>query len=274
MEGIITHNVAGGELATIHKHGLGVPVIFLHGNSSCKEVFGDLWRILLSRGNELVAFDLPGHGASKNAARPQARYTLPGYAKAVTELLDWGGWQRAILLGWSLGGHIAMETMISDSRVTACMVIGSPPGKPSVETLDAAFNDDAVTRLAFQESFSAADASRYTEAMLGRASPEPFFVEMALRTDGRARKLLGESVAKGLGHDQRRAYSQPSRPTCVLVGESDPFIRQAYLRSLDARTMWRGKIHVLPGHGHAPHWNPSKEFLQILEAFVIDASEY
>jgi pimeloyl-ACP methyl ester carboxylesterase len=274
LEGIVTRGVAGGELVTIHKHGLGVPVIFLHGNSSCKEVFRDLWTFLLSRGIELVACDLPGHGASKNAADPQARYTLPGYAEAVTQLLDWGGWQCAILVGWSLGGHIAMETMISDSRVTACMVIASPPGKPGISAIEACFNDDSVTRLAFQESFSAADASRYAQAMLGTPSPDPFFVEMALRTDGRARKRLIESVAEGLGHDQRRACSQPSRPTCVLVGETDPFLRQAYLRSLDARTMWRGKVHVLPGHGHAPHWNPSREFLEIVEAFVIDASEH
>jgi len=251
-----------------------VPVIFLHGNSSCKEAFCDLWKILLSRGHELVACDLPGHGASKNAADTQARYTLPGYAEAVAQLLDWGGWQRAILLGWSLGGHIAMETMISDSRVTACMVIGSPPGKPSVEAIEAGFNDDSVTRLAFLEFFSPAEASLYTAAMLGTASPDPFFVEMALRTDGRARKRLLESVAEGLGHDQRRACSQPSRPTCVVVGETDPFLRHAYLRSLDARTLWRGKVHILPGCGHAPHWNPSREFLAIVEAFVNDASGY
>jgi len=273
LEGIVTRDVAGGELVAIHKHGIGVPIIFLHGNSSCKEVFRDLWRILLSRGNELVACDLPGHGASKNAADPKARYTLPGYAEAVTELLDWGGWQRAILLGWSLGGHVALETMIADSRVTACMVIGSPPGKPSVEALEDGFNDDSVTRLAFQEYFSCADASRYVEAMLGTASPDPFFVEMALRTDGRARKRLLESVAEGLGHDQRRACSQPSRPTCVLVGETDPFLRHDCFRVLDARTMWKGKVHVLPGRGHAPHWNPSREFLEIVEAFVIDAGE-
>jgi pimeloyl-ACP methyl ester carboxylesterase len=272
LEGVVTTDIEGGELVTIYKQGLGTPLIFLHGNSSCKEVFRELWKVFSSRGNPLVACDLPGHGASRNAIDPRARYTFPGYAEAVATLLDWAGWQQAILLGWSLGGHIAMETMILDSRVAACMVIGSPPGRPSVEALEAAFNDDSVTRLAGQECFSAADASRYVEAMLGTSSPDPFFIEMARRADGRARKRLFESVAEGLGHDQRLAYSEPSRPTCVLVGEADPFLRQAYLRSLNARTMWRGKVHILPGEGHAPHWNPGREFLEIVEAFVTDAS--
>jgi pimeloyl-ACP methyl ester carboxylesterase len=271
LEGFVTNNVAGGELAIVHKHGFGVPIIFLHGNSSCKEIFRDLWKILTNRGIPLVACDLPGHGASRDAVDPQARYTFPGYAEVVTALLDWGKWDRAILFGWSLGGHIAMETMISNPKVTACLVIGSPPGKPSVEAFEAAFNDDALTKLAGQESFSAADALRYVKAMLGTASPDPFFVEMARRTDGLARKHLLESVANGLGHDQRLALAQPSRPTCVLVGEADPFLRQAYFRSLDARTMWRGKVHVLRGHGHAPHWNPSREFVEIVEAFLTDA---
>lgn len=272
LEGIVTHNVAGRELVAIHKQGVGVPVIFLHGNSSCKEVFRDLWKVFSSRGNPLVACDLPGHGASRNATDPQVCYTFPGYAEAVSALFDWGGWQRVILVGWSLGGHIAMETMISDSRVAACMVIGSPPGKPSVESLEAAFNDDPVTRLAGKECFSAADAFHYVQAMLGTPSPDPFFVEMACRADGCARKRLFESVAEGLGHDQRLAYSEPLRPTCVLVGEADPFLRQAYLRSLNAKTMWRGKVHVLPEQGHAPHWNPSREFLEAVEAFIVDAS--
>ena len=167
MEGIVTCDIAGGELVTIRKQGLGVPVIFLHGNSSCKETFRDLWRVLSSRGRELVACDLPGHGASKNAADTQARYTLPGYAEAVKELLDWGGWQRAILLGWSLGGHIAMETMISDSRVTACMVIGSPPGKPSAEAIEVVRGSSAKPLYITAAGITSEAAAAHVRAMHG-----------------------------------------------------------------------------------------------------------
>jgi pimeloyl-ACP methyl ester carboxylesterase len=243
----------------------------LHGNSSCSDVFERVWTLLLDRDHTLLACDLPGHGAARDASEPHTTYTLPGYAAAVRELLDAAGLRQALAIGWSLGGHIAMEAMVSDRRLCAGMVIGSPPGKPSLETFTAAFSADPLTLLAGKPDFSNTDARAYVCAMLGTTDPDPHLLAMARRTDGRARERLIASVVECVGADQRLAYASPSQRLCVVVGAQDPFVNLDYFASLDCTNLWGGKVHVLPGEGHAPHLRPSPDFVALVLRFVAAA---
>ena len=63
----------------------GPVVLFIHGNSSCKEVFRQQ---LAEFGNQYhcVAMDLPGHGQSQDAPDPETSYNMTGYALAAIEI--------------------------------------------------------------------------------------------------------------------------------------------------------------------------------------------
>ncbi|MBC6416946.1 MAG: alpha/beta fold hydrolase, partial [Rhodospirillales bacterium] len=49
----------------------GQPVLLIHGNSSCSQVFVHQLESDLAKDYRLLAFDLPGHGASPPAADPE-----------------------------------------------------------------------------------------------------------------------------------------------------------------------------------------------------------
>ncbi len=262
----------GGTISGALRRGAGPPVLLVHGNSSCKEAFADLWKVLADLGREVLAIDLPGHGASRDAEDPQSTYTFPGYARIVSGVLDDVGWPRAIAIGWSLGGHIVLQTMIDDRRVDCGLVIGTPPGKPSLEAFEAAFNSDATTRLAGAEAFSDGDALHYTRAMLGVHDPDPALIAAAMRADGRARSRMIRSVVEGLGADQRDAYANGAGRVAVVVGENDPFLRMSYLDALDTGALWQRKVHRLPNVGHAPHCAPSPDFIELLKIFLVECS--
>jgi pimeloyl-ACP methyl ester carboxylesterase len=262
----------GGSISGVIRKGPGVPVLLVHGNSSCKEAFADLWKVLIGLDREVLAIDLPGHGASRDALDPHATYTFPGYARVVSGVMDEVGWRRAIAIGWSLGGHIVLQTMIDDPRIESGLVIGTPPGKPSIGAFEAAFNSDATTLLAGTEVFSGEDALRYTRAMLGVQDPDPDLIAAAQRADGRARSRMIQSVVEGLGADQCDAYANATGRVAVVVGENDPFLRMSYLDSLDTSRLWRGKVHRLPNVGHAPHYAPSPDFIQLVKSFLAERS--
>ena len=89
----------------------GIPVLLIHGNSFFRDVFRNQIQGQIAKTHRFITFDLPGHGQSSNAPDPQRSYTRPGLTDAAIELLDELGIAEAIVLGWSLGGHIGIEMM-------------------------------------------------------------------------------------------------------------------------------------------------------------------
>src|ERR1700709_1908258 len=106
-----TISTSHGSLAVEESGEGGMPVLLIHGNSSCRGVFRRQLDGRLGRRYRLIAFDLPGHGESSNASDPQRTYTRGGLAGAAVELLGTLDVAEAVVLGWSLGGHIAIDML-------------------------------------------------------------------------------------------------------------------------------------------------------------------
>jgi pimeloyl-ACP methyl ester carboxylesterase len=51
-------------------------------------------------------------------------------------------------------------------------------------------------------------------------------------------------------------------------GEHGPFVRLYYLQALKYRALWRGRIYLIAGAGHAPHWQCPKNSNNILVDFL------
>ena len=116
-----------GSLAVVESGSGDTPVLFIHGNSFSRGVFRYQLTGLSQEKYRLIAFDLPGHGESSNAPDPAQTYTRPGLAEAVAEVLEKLHITRAVVVGWSLGGHIGIEMMSRFSGMTGLMIIGAPP---------------------------------------------------------------------------------------------------------------------------------------------------
>ncbi|MCC7253548.1 alpha/beta hydrolase [Hyphomicrobium sp.] len=264
----VFRQTTAGRLAMLEHQGQRSTVLLIHGNSSCKEVFAHVVPMLIEVGYGVLAPDLPGHGDSENASDPHNTYSFPGYAAALGELLDDAGVEAPIIVGWSLGGHVAMELAAHRPTVRGLMVIGSPPCKPAPEALEAAFRTHPTTLLAGKAEFSTDDVKAYAAAMLGVGEPDAFLRMRVRRTDGLARKLMFSSALAGVGVDQRLVAAEPSRPFAVVHGADDPFVRLDYLRSLHYGRLWRSEVVVLEQVGHAPHWQAPDFFTPILLAFL------
>jgi pimeloyl-ACP methyl ester carboxylesterase len=98
-----------GSLAVEESAQGGIPVLLIHGSSSCRAVFRHQMQGRIVENHRLIAFDLPGHGESSNAPDPTRSYTRPGLADATVESLEKLGVTEAIVVGWSLGGHVGIE---------------------------------------------------------------------------------------------------------------------------------------------------------------------
>ncbi len=245
----------------------GLPVLFIHGNSSCRGVFDAQMNGPLAAEHRLIAIDLPGHGASSDAFDPIRTYTRPGFADAVCEALEQLGVREVVVVGWSLGGHIAIEMLAATTGIRGLMIIGSPPiGR---EGWTQGFVHSPHSSLAARQDWSVADAQDFLSTIYGRM-PEERLRNAALRTDGRMRKRLFEAAREGLGVDQRRTVETCRNPLAVVNGAADPLIKLDYFDTVAYANLWEGRCHRLADVGHAPFWQAPGVFAPLLQRFLLD----
>jgi len=245
-------------------------LILLHGNSGCKDVFFKQFSYFKDSRFSILALDLPGHGKSDNALSPETTYTIPGYAELIGKLINTLGLSDYILVGWSLGGNIALEMAGAGNASKGLMIFGAPPVGPGIENIDKAYLPATFETAIADSQASKDDITAYVHSIYGTLNPIPdAFYQCALRTEGKARQIMVEHWMSGSnGHNQFQTASQWANPICVVHGEQDPFVSLEYLTTLPWRNLWRDKVFTRVDCGHAPFVEAPKYFNALLEEFA------
>ncbi len=267
---------SSGKVAFIEKGEGPATLLFIHGNSASKSIFKKQFESGLADHYRLVAFDLPGHGESDNAEEPQNTYTISAYAKLVGELANTLQPKSLVLVGWSLGGHIAIEAAAQGLPLAGIVIGGTPPVGPGLEHVGEAFIVSESMGLAGKPDFTVEEVVAFANESMGGADfvNEEILNEVA-RTDGNARKTMLENWSTpGTGHEQRLFIAQWPKPIAVLQGRQDAFVRGDYLQALEWKNLWRGEIQFFEGVGHAPFWQSPERFNDLLGAFLEDLGNH
>jgi len=263
------YHTPNGALAVHQSHGDGPPIVLVHGNSSSSRAFSRQLEGPLGRRRRLVAIDLLGHGRSEDAS-DVAAYLLPGQALAVAAVAGNFGLDQALFVGWSLGGHILLEAVKDLPKAAGFLIFGAPPAPlPPPEN---AFLPNPVLGVGFSDDIAREQAEAYVSAFFapGFSDIPPFFVEDALRADGRARAQVAASMAPGVSRDEAQVVGALTQPLAVLHGAKEQLVNGAYFAGLSMPTLWRGVVQTIASAGHAPQWETPAEFDALVEAFAAD----
>lgn len=259
------------KIAICETAGQGIPLLMIHGNSSCKEVFRNQLQGRVGAQYHCIAMDLPGHGKSEDATDPHATYSMPGYADAALELMQTLGHDKYAVLGWSLGGHIGLEMIDRTEAVTGLMISGTPPVGKGADALGEGFVVSEHMHLAGQRDFTPAETDAYARSTCGINAPfEDFLLEAVDRTDGRARELMFSSFAAGVGCNQQAAAVHSRVPLAIVNGGAEPFVNNRFVASLPYKRIWEDKVHIMDGIGHAPFWEHPEAFDRFLLRFLVN----
>ncbi|MFD6511920.1 alpha/beta fold hydrolase [Rhodococcus sp. NPDC060176] len=242
----------------------GFPVVFIHGNSASRSIFRNQVDADWAAGYRMITLDLLGHGDSEDASDPEAAYTQNGYADAIVDVLTELAVERAVVVGWSLGGHIALELIAKFPGLAGIVITGTPPANP--ETLGDAFNAGDGLSIGGTEVITEREAELY--ARMTAVPFEQAALDAAIRTDGRARKIMFDAFGAGRESDQKALVATASVPLAVIDGARDPFVNTSYVASLTFANLWEGTYHVIPGVGHAAFWEAPEVYNPLLQRFL------
>ncbi len=260
----------GQQITYTRSEGAGRSVIFVHGNSCSLRTWGEIMTGPFGQQFRCLAFDLPGHGSSAPAASSQD-YSLPGYAATLAAFAEAMDATDAVIVGWSLGGHIALEAAPALPAAAGYLIYGTPPVSSPAQMGDA-FLPNAAMNIGFTADVGAEEAKAYAASFTADRSElllEEFTADI-LRTDGAARAGLFASIGEGRFADELAIVAALPVPLAILHGEHEALINLAYLQQLKIPSLWRGRIQLVPGAAHAIHRETPAAFTGLLTQFIAD----
>ena len=253
-------------LAFRERKGDAGTIVLLHGLGFSKEVFDAQFESEALKDYRLVAVDLPGHGESADATNAAATYCYSGFARAAEDLLEMLSVESCVVVGWSLGGHVALELAAQSSKVSGVLTMGTAPAPGGPLGLVRSKNFSRGLLLSGMSQFTAKDAQQFESLCFGDAASGEF-VPTLMRTDPLMRPSLAKSTLMNLESDQHHQVMNSPVDICLLHGAKDPFIRTDYMATLVSPTIHGGGTIILKDSGHAPFMDQPRGFETVLIDF-------
>src|SRR6266849_3335778 len=181
-------------------HGTGKPLIMLHGGFGTFEMFAALSPALAEK-YQVIGVDLYGHGRTALTDRP---IRFEHMADDIAGLIGHLELEKADLLGFSLGGAVALQTAIRHpERVNKLVVISTPFKRtgwhPEMQT--------GMTSIAPEFFMSTPIYDAYL-----RVAPKP---------EDFPRFVANMKEALGQDYDWTERVSALRIPTLIIAGDSD-----------------------------------------------------
>jgi len=186
-------------------HGTGRPLILLHGGLGAIEMFGPNLPALAG-GRQVIGVDLQGHGRTADIDRPLSTALM---ADDIAALITHLKLERPDLMGYSLGGGVALLVAVRHPELVGRLVIISTPIKRS------AFYPDILAQQG-QVGAAAAEAMKQTPMYQLYASVAP-------RPEDWPRLLgkIGDAMKDDF--DLSKEVAAIKAATLVVAGDADIF---------------------------------------------------
>jgi pimeloyl-ACP methyl ester carboxylesterase len=266
-----------GRRVNVIELGSGPPVVFIHGLSGSWQNWLEQLPVF-ARDHRVIAFDLPGFGASQ---MPREKITISGYGRFVEALLAELDVSSAAVVGNSMGGFIGIELALRFPERVERLVLVSAAGL-SIQYLR---NERALAvlgvignRLAAYSGWLASRSDALARRPVARRA---IFGIVAHRPDRLPGPLVAEQV-RGSGkpgflpaldaltdYPIRDRLGEIACPTLIVWGAADKLVPA---RDADefARLIPNSRKVIWPETGHVAMLERPEAFNALVQAFLAE----
>ena len=238
-----------------------LPILFLHA-FPLNAVMWKGQRAALG-GRTVLTPDFPGFGG-----RPSGEASLDAFAASVAAEMDEAGISRAVVVGLSMGGYVALRFHAFWPERVAAMVLADTRAGADEEAGRAKRTDQAAR--VRREGVGWLPGA-LLPALLGETTRRER-PEVVAEVEGLMGANEPEGVARALEAMRERPDSTPGLagirvPVLVVVGEEDTLTPVEQSRII-ADGVPHGDLTILPGAGHLANLETPKAFNEALLAFL------
>jgi esterase len=247
-----TGRTRSGELSIHYRHAGrpgATPVLMVHGLS----YFSYDWMPVaeeLARDREVVAMDMRGFGDSDWSA--SGDYSVPAMAQDMVNVLDYLRWQRAVLVGHSMGGRSATYAAAKEAQRVAGLVLVdySPENAPAGSQRVARAVANTPERFASLDEalryFGQSDRARMQAYLRpdGSIKRDPYFREQF-------RRLLETGERPKLGVDMWQLIGEVRCPILSLRGKRSDMYAPETAQKMKAENPRLELVEIDAGHNVA-----------------------
>ncbi len=248
-------------------------LVMLHGFTGSAAGWGRHLNTLAAYGLRVIALDLLGHGQSDAPDDPQ-RYTIEHCQQDILAALQELGVSkgRAILLGYSMGGRIALYAAFSGFFRALILESASPGLEDPVERERRRISDETLAASIEREG---------VQAFIERWEKLPLFASQKTlplecretlrrqRLQNRATGLAQSLRGVGLGVQPSLYARLPTLqiPVLLIAGELDTKFT-AIARHM-AQALPQAQVRIISGAGHTVHLEQPEEFVSLVGDFSL-----
>ncbi len=260
----------------LHRHTFGAPerppLCFLHGFMGSSADWAPIVQALEDDFHGLT-IDLPGHGESLN--RPKKAYSVAGAAEAVVEGLDADGIDSCTLVGYSMGGRVALSLALRHpDRVDRLVLESASPGLRTEPERAERRTVDAERAARIEDDLEAFLADWYRLPLFGSLARHDLIDEMVRTRSTNDPQELARAL-QGLSPGRQTPFwdrlDEIDCPTLVLTGALDDKYT-AITKEAAARIETACRV-VVPKAGHNVHAERPAAFLDVLHSFLPETAE-
>ena len=226
-----------GYTVNISDNGDGEPVLLVHGLGVSRSSFEKLAVVMSQSGYRVLLPDIPGQGGTDRDKN--RNYSIDSQASFLKRLLDHFKIDKPIIIGNSMGGHIALSFgLLYPNRVKKLVLI-SPAG----------LTDKGIL-------------------------PYPLLdVEMVnetIRPDWQWNNHIRIDIQSGLHYPVDWYLDKLTVPTFIVWGRNDTII-DPKLATIWQSKVVKSKLKMLDGFGHMPQNQNAEFFYKAIQPFLKDS---
>jgi 3-oxoadipate enol-lactonase len=249
---------------TIDGNASGQPVVFIHGFPFSQE----MWRpqvAPLSSDYRVITYDVRGHGESEVG---DGQYTIEFFVDDLIALLDYLKIEKAVVVGLSMGGYIALRAIERNPEPFRGLVLCD--SRSEADT-----NEGKIKRAASIQSVRTDGVKKYAEGFVRAVfAPKTFerdpeaikFIKRIIEKTAPI-AIAGTLLALASRTDTTESLSKISVPTLILVGEHDALTPVSAAKSMSEKIR-QSEFHVISNAAHLSNLENPEEFNRHLLDFL------